>query len=306
MFRFYILMNTINAESVAITVCTPTFNRGGYLQRIYDSLLGQEFSRFEWLIIDDGSTDNTRAIVDEFLIDPPFRIKYIYQANSGKHIAVNQALDIAIGELFIILDSDDMPSEDMLQVVYSEWSIVEKKSSLSGMVFLTMFHDKRIVGDEFPFDKHCASLTNFYDQYKILGDKCDIHVTKIFKKYKFPITINERFCPEGLIWNRMASSFNTLFINKPIKYVEYLDDGLSANVLKIRVNSPINTMSFYRELMQKKISLKSRLRSAINFVRFSFHAGRYREVLRMYTLLGIFLMLPAFAFYLIDRRQLNT
>ena len=298
-------MNNINTQSVAITVCTPTFNRGKYLRRIYESLLRQEFPRFEWLIIDDGSTDDTRTIVEEFLIDPSFSIKYIYQANSGKHIAVNQALDTAVGELFIILDSDDLPSEDMLQVVYSEWSMVEKKSSLSGMVFLTMFHDGKIVGDKFPFDKHCASLTKFYDQYEIFGDKCDIHVTKIFQTYKFPLTINERFCPEGLIWNRMASSFDTIFINKPIKYVEYLDDGLSANVLKIRVNSPINTMNFYGELMQKRISLKSRLRSAINFVRFSFHAGRYWDVLQKHTLLGIFLMPLAFVFYLIDRRQLN-
>ncbi len=289
----------MNIEPVFLTVCTPTYNRAQYLTRLFLSLKEQRFRNFEWIVIDDGSTDNTADVVHSFIKDADFRLLYFYQANAGKHIALNRALDVAAGQLFFIIDSDDYCVPDGLNLLSEEWFSISHRSDICGMTFLNRFPSGAIVGSEFPFDHHIAKLPAFYEKYQIRGDKCNAIRTDIFRAFKFPET-QERFCPESLIWNRMAEKYNTLFVNKAVNVVEYLRDGLSANMIRIRANSPINTMLFYEEYFLGNRSLILKMKSMINYFRFSFHGKRLRVAILSHPLVAMTVFFPAIVAFMLD------
>jgi glycosyltransferase involved in cell wall biosynthesis len=291
-------------NKVLITVCTPTYNRAKYLPRVFISLLHQERRNFEWIIVDDGSDDETGAVVKDIQNQADFPVHLHKQVNSGKHVAVNRALDLANGELFVIVDSDDACASDMLAVFEDEWAQLQDKERIAGMTFLTMLRDGTVVGTRFPHDQHIARLPLYYDKFKVAGDKCDVHRTAVFRACRFPETAGERFCPESLVWNRISRTYDTVFINKPVKVVEYLADGLSANILTVRVNSPVNTTTFYEELFATKLSVISRLRAGINYFRFVMHHKGALSAIACKPLHALILFLPAFALYLRDRRIL--
>lgn len=287
-----------------LSVCTPTYNRASYLKRVYASLCAQNFTNFEWLVIDDGSSDETPAVMADLIKQATFPVVYVRQENRGKHVAVNRAVERARGTLFIIIDSDDACAPGMFNTIESEWTSLDSKEGVAGLAFLTMSLNREIVGDRFPHERVRARMPNYYERFRIGGDKCDVHVTAVFRANLFPETPGEKFCPEALVWNRFSRAYDTVFINEAIKIVEYLPDGLSANIIKIRALSPRNTTVFYNELYELKISLSSRFRAAVNLLRFAFHGRLVREVLRQRPVFGLVVVLPAFLMYLRDKRTL--
>ncbi|MGC9064033.1 MAG: glycosyltransferase family A protein, partial [bacterium] len=114
-------------KDIYITLFTPTYNREKLLSRLYESIKRQSFSNFEWIIVDDGSTDNTEQIVESWLKESTFDIRYFYQQNSGKHIAINKGVREARGELFFIIDSDDWLGDDSLQDIWQTWQSIPEK-----------------------------------------------------------------------------------------------------------------------------------------------------------------------------------
>lgn len=287
-----------------LSVCTPTYNRASYLQRVYASLCAQDFTRFEWLVIDDGSSDETAVVMAELIKQATFPIVFISQENRGKHVAVNRAVERARGTLFIIIDSDDACAPGMFNTIEREWTSLDCKEEIAGLAFLTMNTNHEIVGDRFPHERTRARMPNYYERFRIGGDKCDVHVTSLFRANLFPETPGEKFCPEALVWNRFSRAYDTVFINQAIKVVEYLPDGLSANIIRIRARSPRNTTVFYNELYELKISPASRLRAGINLLRFAFHGGLLLEALRQRPVFGPVAAIPGFLMYLRDKRTL--
>ncbi|MGC8972440.1 MAG: glycosyltransferase family A protein, partial [bacterium] len=114
-------------KDIYITLFTPTYNREKLLSRLYESIKRQSFSNFEWIIVDDGSTDNTEQMVESWLKESTFDIRYFYQQNSGKHIAINKGVREARGELFFIIDSDDWLGDDSLQDIWQTWQSIPEK-----------------------------------------------------------------------------------------------------------------------------------------------------------------------------------
>lgn len=294
-----------NSSKILITVFTPTFNRGIYLNRVFESLRIQDFDYFEWIIIDDGSNDETEIIVNRIISISKFQVKYFKQSNSGKHIAINKAVNLAEGELFLILDSDDRCKFGALSFFYNEWKkISDKSNEIAGITVLTEFENGKIVGSKFPSDKVVDFLPKFYLKNKITGDKWDIHQTIVMKKYKFPETLNEKFCPEGLVWNRISKEYKTLFINKSMKIVEYLPDGLSSNILKARINSPINTLMYYEELVKNSLSIKSYLHALTNYFRFAFHSNKVLSTYYKYPFSSLFIIILSFYLFISDKKKI--
>jgi len=298
-------METKNC-SLSITVCTPTFNRGSYLDRVFDSLCIQDFCSFEWIIVDDGSTDQTDFVVNGIASIAKFPVIYIKQPNSGKHVAVNKALDLARGELFLVLDSDDRCTADALSFFYTEWQgICDRKTEVAGITVLTMDRNGEVVGSPFPYERCIDFLPQFYERFRVMGDKWNIHQTAILKEYRFPETPNENFCPEGLVWNRIATRYKMLFVNKPLGIKEYLPDGLSANITKRRIHSPINTMMYYHELIESNLSLISRLRGAVNYFRFALHSRKYRLAFRTHPFCGFLVLVISAVFLIVDTKRIR-
>ncbi len=271
-----------------ITVFTPTYNRGNLLSRLYQSLCKQIYKEFEWLIVDDGSTDNTASIVE--LIQKThsrsdFPIRYYIKENGGKHTAINLGVKKAQGILFFIADSDDILPPNALLIIADVWEQTKNDNSIGGICgFDGDLSNGRIIGNGFPKGLHLSKLfldnnaISYLDtttrqikfELGIEGDMKEVFRTSVLREFPFPEIIGERFCPEDLLWNRIASKYKLRYIDQIIYLVEYQQDGISATITKIRMNSPIAAMMTYAEMLDYNISLKWKIRSAINYWRFKY------------------------------------
>lgn len=239
-----------------ITICTPTYNRGHLLKRLYDSLKKQSFNNFEWLVIDDGSTDNTKDIIESFIKEKFIQIKYINKLNGGKHTAINVAIENACSELFFIVDSDDMLVPNALYEVCECWEGIENKSEFAGVSGLRGFNEDKIIGNTFNQNYLDCDAIELRYKYKIQGDKAEVYRTDILKDNLFPVFKGEKFITEALVWNRIAKKgLKVRWFNKIIYITEYLDGGLTDNYDKLMIKNWRGTTLYYKELLSyNKIS----------------------------------------------------
>ena len=217
-----------------ITVFTPTFNREGYLTKLYNSLLNQKFNNFEWVIVDDGSTDGTKLIVGEFIKENKININYIYQKNEGKHIAFNNGVKNAQYELFMCIDSDDYLINDILGEIYNQWiGIKDKKKNLCGMI---AYRGKNV--NETMFGEcfiHPYSFSRVKDEMKNgIFETTMVHKIDVLKKFPFPKFENENFITEDLVWRQIDQEYLYYVIPKVWTICSYLPTGLtnSINIFK--------------------------------------------------------------------------
>jgi len=272
-----------------ITVFTPTYNRGNLLNRLYQSLCKQKNKEFEWVIVDDGSTDETSSIIkmiqDKHACEN-FPIHYYKKENGGKHTAVNMGVQKANGELFFIADSDDILPSEALLVVAEVWDATKEDLSIGGICgFDGDITDGEVIGTGFPkglqFAKLCLADNNHISYIDgttrqirfdlgVDGDMKEVFRTSVLREFPFPEITGERFCPEVLVWNRIASKYKLRHINKIIYLVEYQKDGITSAITRSRMNSPIASTMTYAEMLDYDISLKWKIRSAINYWRFRY------------------------------------
>jgi len=258
-----------------ITILTPTYNRATLLLRLYNSLKDQRCKNFEWIVIDDGSTDNTLEVMRGIIDEPLFKIIYIKQENGGKHRAVNKGVSIANGELVFIADSDDILPEDAITTVADMWRKIDNKDTFGGMAGLDMsISSRKIIGSGLPKDYIDCNAIDIRYKCHVEGDLKEVFRTSVLKEFPFPEIDNERFCPEALVWNRIALKYKLRYINKVIYLVEYQPEGLTSNIVKVRMKSPISSMMCYSEMTQLNIPFKDRMKAAINYWRFRFCISR--------------------------------
>ena len=260
-----------------ITVFTPTYNRAKLLPRLYESLCKQTFRGLEWLIVDDGSKDDTREVVESFMNrndnengNNNFPIRYFYQDNGGKHRAINHGVREAKGELFLILDSDDSLPDNSLELITKVYSQIKDNESFGGVCGYMAHHDGTIIGkgnEENILDTNSIDLRY---RYNVKGDMCEVFKTSVLKEIPFPEIDGEKFCPEALVWNRIAKKYRLRVFRNVIYFRDYLDGGLTDKIVKIRMKSPIASMMCYQEMNELDIPLLQRLKAAINYWRFRF------------------------------------
>lgn len=234
-----------------VTVFTPTYNRAYRLTKAYESLKKQTDKCFEWIIVDDGSTDNTKDLVETWLkYKNGFKISYYFQKNSGKHIAINFGVKHAAGKLFLILDSDDYLKEDAIEIIIHYANSIKDKKRYGGVVGNKAYFDDITIGRT--FEGNIKDINFFQrEKYGISGDKAEVFYTEVLKLYPFPKFKNEKFCTEALVWNRIAKDgWIFRFFNENIYYAEYLDDGLSKKYWKLMYENPIQASIYYKELSQ--------------------------------------------------------
>lgn len=290
-----------------ITIFTPSYNRADLITRVYGSLVGQTNQRFEWLIVDDGSTDNTREVVEEINSkhESSFSIRYIYKSNGGKHSAINVGVQEAKGELFLILDSDDSLPKNALQIILQQYPLVKNEENLAGVCGLMAHHDGTQIGSGFPKNPMFASSIEMRYAYRVTGDLMEVFKTNVLREFPFPEINGERFCPEDLVWNRIAHKYKFYCFNEVIYYRDYLDGGLTDNIMRIRHFSPLASMTYYQELYHAPIPLKERIKAAINYWRFtpSKYYGKVKEMYMM-NLISLCVLPLGILMRLNDKRHL--
>ncbi len=263
-------------DNIFITVFTASWNRGNELQTVlFESLKNQSYKNFEWVIVDDGSTDNTESIVKEMINKQELNITYYKQINQGKHIAINTGVNLSNGLLFYIVDSDDRLPKESLSIINKKAQSIMHNDSIAGVVGSKHLFSKQLVGSyNLPEDTICTQL-EFRYKYKQTGDKAEVFKTNIIKEFPFPKFKNEKFIPESIVWNRIAQKYNMLYFNHNVYECDYLDEGLSNNSVRLRRNNPYGILNLYSELSKiKSIGYYYRVRTYINFWRFFFCAPK--------------------------------
>lgn len=252
-----------------ITVFTPTYNRGYIISNLYKSLQRQGFSDFEWIVVDDGSTDNTEILFSEFIKDENnFKITYVKTENGGKHRAINKGIEIANGELFFIVDSDDYLTDDALQKIdFVERTLSTESGKFGGICGSKGFSEKEIVGSTYENEGFLDITTLERPKYKINGDKAEVFYTDVLKNYLFPEFEGEKFLTEGVVWDRIANDgYKLRFFNDIIYICDYLPDGLTAGVNKNIHNSPKGYgLWLYQEYLFGKRTGLSRWNSYLDY-----------------------------------------
>lgn len=211
-----------------ITVFTPAYNRSYCLPNLYKSLLAQTFFDFEWVVVDDGSNDDTEERMQNFIAEQKISIIYKKVINGGKHRAINEGVKLASGRLFFIVDSDDqLPSDSLERNLFWENSI-QNKTTFAGVAGCCGNKEGNIIGTSFIGDYVDATVLN-REQHQIMGDKAEVLYTALLKRYPFPCFENENFLSESAVWLQLAKDgYQFRWFNEITYYAEYLMDGLTA------------------------------------------------------------------------------
>lgn len=266
----------LRAVMPVFTVFTPTFNRAGLLRHAYNCLRDQTFRDFEWLIVDDGSRDGTRELVEEWQRAKDLDVVYLYQENRGKHVAFNRAAARARGELLLPLDSDDVCVPTALERLLKWWLDIpeREREQYSGVSCQCADKQGRIVGERFPSAVVDAYPVDFVVSQRIQGEKWGFCRVDVLRAFPFPENPGEHFVPEGLVWNRIGRHYKIRFIDEPLRIYEPLPGGLTKSIVPLRMAYPASSCQYYREYLQFDLPLSVRLRALVNYVRFFFHCRR--------------------------------
>lgn len=234
--------------SKAITIFTPTYNRAHLLHQLYESLLGQNNQNFKWLIVDDGSIDNTKDVVDGFIKENKIEIKYVYKENGGLHTGYNTAIEYLDTELSVCIDSDDWLADDAVELILAIWN-QNKSDDMAGLIGLDYTADGYIIGEHLlngakinPIDL-LASKNN-------CGDKKYVVRTDLYRQVApMPVFEGEKnFNPHYMIL-KLSAKYRFLAVDAPLCIVDYQPDGMTANQFKQYVDSPNSYAELRRVIM---------------------------------------------------------
>jgi glycosyltransferase involved in cell wall biosynthesis len=262
------------------TVFTATYNRARTLPRVYESLIAQTYRDFEWLIVDDGSNDDTRQLVEGWQAESSIPIRYIYQENRGKPAALNRGVQEAQGELFLTVDSDDAFVPHALERFQYHWNTIPagEKDRFSAVTALCRYQDGKLLGNKFPRDVLDSDTIEVTLKYKITGDKWGFQRTDVLKQFPFAVERDGKFVPESLTWFALSRKYKTRYVNEVLLIV-YFDEASGQHLSWLSPATIAGRLIFHSYVLNELISWlpvspASIFRSAINFSRYSFGLGK--------------------------------
>jgi glycosyltransferase involved in cell wall biosynthesis len=262
-----------DARDPLVTVLTPAYNRAALLEDVYRSLCAQTFKDFEWLVIDDGSTDDTVARLERWQRTAPFDLRWRSQPNSGKHVALNVGVGASRGRFVAVLDSDDRYLPTALETLVGHFDALP---ALQAATFANVEARARteagdLIGD--PLPAPVVDSDNFSAHEAVhLVDTTGMYRTAVLRDHPFPEDLG-RFVPEALVWNRIARRYRTRVVSDVVSVVRYQPGGLSARPLATRVAEAPANRTYYRELLSMPQGMRPsrRLRAYAGYVRSSLH-----------------------------------
>lgn len=256
-----------------LTIFTPTYNRAEKLHRVYDSLTKQNCYDFEWLIIDDGSSDNTENIVQLFLDEKRFLVRYIKQQNGGKHRAYNRALELAQGDWFFCVDSDDWLADGAIEKILDFVCYREDK-----IIFAYKKDEKgALLSDEFPEKTAQISIRKLNDDCHCNGEFSIIFRTDFARRFPFPVFEGETFITEAVIYDRMTSVEKVSLLSQVITICEYQEDGLSNNLNRIMRANPAGYCLYFMQRIDLQTTMMQRIVMAGKYQCFCRFSGKQRS-----------------------------
>lgn len=259
------------------TVFTPAYNRAHTLHRVWDSLQAQTYRDFEWIVIDDGSIDNTAELIATWKAQVDFPVTYQYQVNSGKHIAFNRGVDLAKGELFLPIDSDDAFLPNAIELMLKAWQHIPlaQRDGFTGIVTRCQSQDGVPCSPEFQSNPLDTNALDLGFKHKVRGELWGFHRTEILKQYPFPEDKSVRFVPENIVWDAIARQYKIRCINEPLR-VFYQDSG--NQITKADPKKKALVKDYFLQMINKDFHYFSDdpftfIKRAVLYTRYSFHAA---------------------------------
>ena len=288
-----------------LTVFTPTFNRAHTLPRTYTSLLSQTCKDFEWLIVDDGSSDGTKDLARGWIDEEKIRIRYIYQENQGMHGAHNTAYKNITTELNTCIDSDDYMPPDAVEKIVSFWK-AHGSDKYAGIVGLDYAEKGGLIGTEFLEGMTETTLNGFYGNGG-KGDKKLVYRTDVVLRYpEYPLFAGERYFSLGYKYLLIDQDYKLLTLNEPLVIVDYQAEGSSFNMYRQYWNNPSGFMFLRKEHMRLFHSFKGRFKSCIHYVSHSIRAGKREELFNNpCPIMTIFALIPGIVLYFQTRYMVH-
>jgi len=266
--------------SLRLSVLTATFNRASTLPRVWESLRAQTWREFEWIVIDDGSTDGTRALIQEYSAKASFPIYYERQENRGKHVAINRAAAVARGDLAAILDSDDACVPKALERFAFHWSTIpeERRSLFYAIVCHCADPEGRRIGGSFPWEIVEARGLDARYLWKVRGEKWGVVRTDLLRAHPFPTERERTYLPESVVWDRLGQRYLARFINEDLRIYHLTPGASSLASSGDPARHAWGSMLQHRLVIDEQLEYFRRapfffLKSAAHYVRFARHAG---------------------------------
>jgi glycosyltransferase involved in cell wall biosynthesis len=265
------------------TVFTPTYNRAHCLRRVFDSLGRQPQGTFEWLVVDDGSTDDTPALLEELARTAAFPVRVIRQTNGGKHRAHNTAVEHAAGELTVILDSDDELVPGALDVLWREWQAIpdDRRGDFAGIIGHSANAAGQLVGLPYPFRRVDGKLFELTAAGVVVGEKLPCYRTDILRQFRFPERPGSTaYVPEGVVWVQIGSRYNVRCIDDTVRvyHRDAADTGAVMNRYARRQSNAWGRMQYWMVVLNLSGRYWPRfastfVKAAAGYVRDGLHAG---------------------------------
>jgi len=285
-------------QNIKITIFTPTYNRAYILSKLYDSLKKQTCKNFIWLIIDDGSTDETQSLVEQWINEGKVEIEYYRQKNQGKSMAHNKGVNLTNTDLFTCVDSDDYLKDSAVEEILTKWD-EEQQSNYIGILAYKGYPN----GKSLTLMKNeiieSTTLKFAYSKLGLRGDTMLIFKTNIISKYEFPRFPGEKFVPEAYLYDLLDQEGELLLLHKVLYYCEYLDDGYTKNMARLLSKNPKGYLAFIKQRLTFDVNLKDRILNTVRYTAMCLGSKEEKIIVNsIYPLITILSFPLGYIFYL--------
>lgn len=258
------------------SILTATYNRAKYLPKLYKSIVDNidEDYDIEWLIMDDGSTDNTEEVCKSFVNEKNLVVKYYKQENQGKMQAINNLAKYVSGDLWIECDSDDYFVKNALKIIAKKSTMLQENKNLYALAFLKNENSNRLSGNKFPFEGRDTTMFDLYFKYGVTGEKVIVYKSEIRKKYKYIIEDGEKFCTEARLHHKMDLNYSIRCFNEALIEGEYQNDGYTKNISQFFLENPKGYYKYFYEILNdmdnKNLLFRKRVYAIKHLILFSY------------------------------------
>ena len=282
-----------------LSIITPTYNRANMLKDLYESIIKNlELNKdkklyVEWLVMDDGSTDNTEELILDMVKENKLKIKYHKQKNSGKMSAINSIIQYAEGDLIVECDSDDKFSSNAFTDIIDAYEQNKDRKDLYGLCFLKYDLNEKNIGNN--FKKEETTMFDLYFKEEEYGEKSIVFFANVRKKYQYKIEKNEKFSTEARMYHEMDLKYKIKCFNKAIMICDYKEDGYTKNIKKIFKENPYGYFEYFKEILEqhnmKGVSTQKRLYVIKHYILFATLTKRKKIIRDTKGIINKFLIL---------------
>ena len=285
-----------------LTVCTPTYNRAHTLPRLYESLTRQTSQDFEWLVVDDGSVDSTRELVDGWIAESRIKVRYVYKDNGGKPSAHNLGVRMTAGELFFCVDSDDYLTDNAVEVIKNNSEKLTEETV--GMILYRFFPNGESITKLEDTEVFSFTLKDGYDKHGLVGDTALIFKSEVIGRFEFPSFDGEKFIPEGYIYDRIDKCGNLLVVREKIYVCEYLGDGYTANMKRVLYKNPNGYFAYIENRLRIDRGIKHKFLDSVRYMAMAIAHNKPRKIRgAVYPLISLAAYVPGRMLYRRDYKR---